>query len=88
QAKRIVTDFEKFGIDVGGIVLNKVLTEEAADSNFNKARIAVQRKYIDELDEAYKGDMPIVQVPVMSFDVKGVKALHIIGDVLFPPTTE
>jgi arsenite-transporting ATPase len=85
QAKRIVADFEKFGIDVGGIVLNKVLTEEAADSAFNKSRIAVQRKYIDEIDEAYKGEMPIVQIPVMSYEVKGVDAMVKISDVLFPP---
>jgi arsenite-transporting ATPase len=84
QAKRIVTDFEKFGIDVGGIVLNKVLTKEAADSEFNKIRIAVQQKYIKEIDEAYKGEMPIVQVPVMPYEVKGVEALKKIGDILFP----
>jgi arsenite-transporting ATPase len=84
QAKRVVVDLEKFGIDIGGIVLNRVLMEEAADSEFNRIRRKVQRKYIDELDEAYKGEMPIVQVPMMSFDVKGVDALHKIGDVLFP----
>jgi arsenite-transporting ATPase len=87
QAKRVVVDLEKFGIDIGGIVLNRVLTEEAADSEFNQIRRDVQRKYIDELDEAYKGKMPIVHVPMMPFDVKGVEALHKIGDVLFPNNT-
>jgi arsenite-transporting ATPase len=84
QAKRIVADFEKFGITVGGIVLNKVLTEEAADSEFNKSRMEVQRKYVAEMDEAYKGEMPIVRVPVMPYEVKGVDALTKFGDILFP----
>jgi anion-transporting ArsA/GET3 family ATPase len=32
QTRRVVDDLEKFGIGVGGIVLNRVLTVEAADS--------------------------------------------------------
>ena len=83
QANRVVADLEKFGIQVGGIVLNRVLTEEAADSGFNKSRRDFQLKYIEELETTYKGKLPIIQVPLMPFEVKGVDALIEVGKILF-----
>jgi arsenite-transporting ATPase len=84
QANRVVEDLNKFGIHVGGIVLNRVLTEEAADSEFNKQRRDFQLKYIDELETSYKEKLPIVQIPLMPFEVKGVDALTKVSAVLFP----
>ena len=84
QANRVVEDLNKFGIHVGGIVLNRVLTEEAADSEFNKQRRDFQQKYINELETTYMDKLPIVQIPLMPFEVKGVDALKKVGAVLFP----
>jgi arsenite-transporting ATPase len=84
QANRVVDDLDKFGIHVGGIVLNRVLTEEAADSEFNKQRRDFQQKYINELETSYKEKLPIVQIPLMPFEVKGVDALTKVSVVLFP----
>lgn len=84
QANRVVEDLNKFGIHVGGIVLNRVLTEKAADSEFNKQRRDFQLKYIDELETSYKEKLPIVQIPLMPFEVKGVDALTKVSAVLFP----
>ena len=83
QAKRVVSNLEKFGITVGGVVLNRVLTEEAADNEFNKSRRTVQKKYIKELDEAYEGKLPIVQVPLFPYEVKGVDPLSLIGKIIY-----
>ena len=84
QARRVVLDLDKFGISIGGVVLNRVLMEEAADSEFNRKRREVQLKYINELDETYKDVLPIIKVPMMSFEVKGVDALIRVGKELFP----
>jgi arsenite-transporting ATPase len=84
QANRVVEDLNKFGIHIGGIVLNRVLTEEAADSEFNKARRDFQQKYISDLKETYKEKLPIIQVPLMPFEVKGVEALEKVGKIMFP----
>ncbi|MCW4049064.1 MAG: ArsA family ATPase [Candidatus Bathyarchaeota archaeon] len=84
QAKRVVSNLEKFGIEIGGIVLNRVITEDAADNEFNRTRREVQRKYVDELNDAYIDVMPIVQVPMLSFEVKGVDALQEVAGILFP----
>jgi arsenite-transporting ATPase len=88
QAKRVVTDLNKFGIQIGGIVLNRVLTEEAADSKFNKSRRNFQLKYIDELQKTYKEKLPIIKVPLMPFEVKGIDSLIVIGKTLFESNTK
>jgi arsenite-transporting ATPase len=84
QANRVVEDLSKFGIHIGGIILNRVLTEEAADSVFNKQRRDFQQKYIEQLQTTYKNKLPIIQVPLMPFEVKGVNALEKVGNILFP----
>jgi arsenite-transporting ATPase len=84
QANRVVEDLNKFGIHIGGIVLNRVLTEEAADSVFNKQRRDFQQKYVEQLQTTYKNKLPIIQVPLMPFEVKGVNALEKVGNILFP----
>jgi anion-transporting ArsA/GET3 family ATPase len=84
QANRVVEDLNKFGIHIGGIVLNRVITEEAADSEFNKSRRDFQQKYIEELNTTYHEKLPIVEVPLMPFEVKGVEALIEVGKIIFP----
>ena len=87
QTSRVVNDLEKFGIRVGGIVLNRVLTEEAADSPFNRNLREVQLKYIEEVNESYRGKLPIAQIPLMGFEVKGVEALKRLEKVLYASST-
>ncbi|MEE8355356.1 MAG: ArsA family ATPase [Candidatus Bathyarchaeia archaeon] len=86
QTRRVVDDLEKFGIRVGGIVLNRVLTEEAADSPFNRNLREVQLKYIQEVNKSYQGKLPIAQIPLMGFEVKGVEALLRLEKVLYAPS--
>jgi arsenite-transporting ATPase len=83
QAKRVVTNLEKFGITIGGVVLNRVLTEEAADSEFNKQRIEVQKKYIKELEDVYEGELIIAHVPLLPYEVKGAEPLSVVGKILY-----
>ncbi len=86
QTRRVVDDLEKFGIRVGGIVLNRVLTAEAADSPFNRSLREVQLKYIEEVNESYRGKLPIAQIPLMDFEVKGVEALKKLEEILYAPS--
>jgi len=86
QTRRVVDDLEKFGIRVGGIVLNRVLTAEAADSPFNRNLREVQLKYIEEVNESYRGKLPIAQIPLMGFEVKGVEALKRLDEILYAPS--
>ena len=84
QTRRVTRDLEKFGIWVGGIVINHVLTEAAADSAFNKSRREMQLKYIQELEDVYGGSVPVIKLPLQPFEVKGIAALENVENLLFP----
>ncbi len=84
QTRRLAEDMERFGIRVGGIVINHVITPEAADSAFNRSRRETQLKYIEEIEREYEGKMPVVMLPLQPFEVKGVEALERIEKILFP----
>ena len=87
QTQRVANDLERFGIRVGGVVINHVLTEEAADSDFNRTRRKMQLRYVDELERTYGGTMPVVQLPLQSYEVRGVETLKKVEKILFPEPT-
>ena len=84
QTQRVAEDLKSFGIRVRGIVINHVLTPEAANSGFNRSRREMQLKYIDVLERTYSPSMPVVQLPLQAFEVKGVEALKKVERLLFP----
>ncbi|MFB0558533.1 MAG: ArsA family ATPase [Candidatus Bathyarchaeia archaeon] len=84
QTQRVAKDLERFGINLRGIVINHVLTQEAADSTFNRSRRKMQLKYIDELEKIYGVKMPVVTLPLQPFEVKGIAALEKVERLLFP----
>jgi hypothetical protein len=43
----------------------------------------MQLKYITELEKTYGDQMPVVQLPLQPFEVKGVEALKTIVKELF-----
>lgn len=83
QTQRVAKDLEKFGIHVKGVIINHVLTEAAADSEFNRSRREMQQKYVEEIDKTYSETMPVVQLPLQPFEVKGVDALREVERLLF-----
>jgi arsenite-transporting ATPase len=84
QTQRVSKDLERFGIRVSGVVINHVLTPESADSEFNRRRREMQLKYVNELQETYGGKIPVVQLPLQPFEVKGLESLRLIERLLFP----
>jgi len=83
QTQRVANDLEKFGLHVGGVIINHVLTEEAANTGFYRSRREMQLKYVDEIEETYSDSMPVVKLPLQSFEVKGVEALKKVEKLLF-----
>lgn len=84
QTKRVAEELEKFGVHVGGLVINQVLTEEASDSPFNRSRREMQIRHIGELEDAFAGKVPPVRLPLQSFEVRGVETLRKVERLLFP----
>ncbi len=83
QTQRIANDLEKFGLHIGGVIINNVLTEEAANTGFYRSRREMQLKYVEEIERTYIDIMPVVKLPLQPFEVKGVEALRKVEEFLF-----
>ncbi len=83
QTQRVANDLEKFGLHIGGVIINNVLTEEAANTGFYRSRREMQLKYVEEIERTYSDSMPVVKLPLQPFEVKGVEALRKVEELLF-----
>ncbi len=83
QTQRIANDLEKFGLHIGGVIINNVLTEEAANTGFYRSRREMQLKYVEEIERTYSDAMPVVKLSLQPFEVKGVEALRKVEELLF-----
>jgi len=84
QTMRVAKELEKFGVHVGGLVINQMLTEEASDSQFNRSRMEMQGRHVKELEDIFAKRIPLVRLPLQSFEVRGVKTLEKMEKLLFP----
>lgn len=84
QTERVAKELDRFGINVDGVIVNYVLTEEAAESDFNRRRREMQTKYIEVLRGMYGGSMRLILIPLLPFEVKGIEALGEVEKALFP----
>ena len=65
--------------------MNYVLTEESArNSEFNRERREMQLNYVEKVKETYGGKVPIVILPLLATEVKGIDALNMLEKELFP----
>jgi arsenite-transporting ATPase len=81
QTRRLVGEFARFGLTVRHLIVNHVITDP--DSDFLRARQAMQAPYIQLLHQEYGQHMEIIQVPEFAHEIKGVEKLRILEKVLF-----
>lgn len=82
--KRFIGWFREFGIPIGGVVVNEVIdpAELTADSaDFVRNRVAMQKKYIDDVFETLPNVRAIL--PYFEREIKGMDMLGRISDALF-----
>ncbi|MDH4208901.1 MAG: ArsA family ATPase [Anaerolineae bacterium] len=81
QARRLIKEFERFGLDIRYILVNDVIMNP--DSDFNRQRREMQRKYIQMLHDDYADGKKVIEVPLLPYEVKGVERLRGLERVLF-----
>jgi len=81
QARRLVKEFHRFGLEIRYIVVNNVLTHAGTD--FNRRRMEMQRGYIQILEEEYGDGRKILELPLFAREMKGVERLRKVERVLF-----
>jgi len=81
QTRRLIGELARFGLDVHHLIVNQVIS--APDSDFMRARQAMQAPYLRLLYEEYGRRMEITQVPQFPYEIKGVERLKRVEEVLF-----
>ncbi|KAG6434442.1 hypothetical protein SASPL_106078 [Salvia splendens] len=76
ETERLVQELTKFEIDTHNIIINQVIfDEEVVESKLLKARMQMQRKYLDQFYVLYD-DFNITKLPLLPQEVCGVQALQ------------
>jgi arsenite-transporting ATPase len=83
QARRLVKEFHRFGLEIRYILVNNVLAN--AESDFNRRRMEMQQGYIQILRDEYGDGRKILEVPLFAREIKGVERLRGLEQVLFAP---
>jgi arsenite-transporting ATPase len=83
QTERIKHDFEKFGIQIGGVIVNNLIPESGlgAEELLMKRR-KVQSQYESILESKY-ADSNLVKLPLQEYEVKGITALKRVEKQLY-----
>jgi len=81
QARRLVKEFEGFGLRIRYMLVNNVIKNP--DSDFYSQRMEMQRKYIDMLSNDHGDRMQLIEVPLFPHEIKGVESLRELEAVLF-----
>jgi arsenite-transporting ATPase len=76
ETARAVVQLEKFGIAVGGLVVNRVIPPEAGE--FFAARLAAQGEYLEDIGRRFAG-RKILRLPLLRSDVQGMEQVDAIA---------
>jgi arsenite/tail-anchored protein-transporting ATPase len=83
EAARAVEELATLGLRPGLVVANYVLPPEADATPFGRTRRAMQARYLDELPTRF--DAPVLSIPLLSQEVKGLDLLTALGTQLYEP---
>ena len=75
ESYRAMLDLKEAGIETQLVVANMVLPEEVCTNNYFKNRRHMQVKYLEEIKEKF--GLPVVQVPLMQEEIKGLSRLKV-----------
>ncbi|MFP4125987.1 MAG: ArsA family ATPase [Alphaproteobacteria bacterium] len=64
---------QRFGIEVGCVLVNRVLPDDA-EGAFLAVRREREQSYLDDIDRSFR-DLPRPRVPLVATDVVGIEAL-------------
>lgn len=81
QARRLVSDFARFGLHIQNLIVNNVILEP--DSSFLRRRQAMQRPYLEMLSREYGETMTITRIPLFAEELKGSDRLRLLEALLF-----
>jgi arsenite/tail-anchored protein-transporting ATPase len=84
EAYRAAEELRTVGIEPGLVVANFVIPAEQATTSFTQSRRAMQDKYLTEIAQRFA--VPLVQVPLLAYEVNGIPMLIELGQQVYGQT--
>ena len=81
EARRAYTYLQLYGYPVDGVIVNRIMPEEAGTGVLAKY-VEAQRRYLAEIDASFS-PLPILRVPHLGEEVFGLDLLRRIGEGLY-----
>ena len=78
ETARAVEMLMKFGIGVGGVVVNRVIPDDAGE--FFRERLRVQKGFLEDIGERFGRLRRIVRLPLLRTDVQGMEQVRKIAE--------
>ncbi len=82
EAQRASTYLALFGYPVDGVVLNRLISPEAAQGDFMQEMARIQQTYRQQIYDTFQ-PLPIWESPYYARDLSGLEDLSILGNDLF-----
>lgn len=80
QLEYVFGELDRYGLRVKQLVVNNVI--RAKDSDFMVLKAGEQGRYLEAIYDRYS-DLPIVEIPMFPYEVKGLSRLEEVSRVLF-----
>ncbi len=81
EAYRASEELQTVGITPGLVMANLIIPPEAADTAYTQSRRTMQQNYLGEIAERFA--TPIVQIPLLPYEVKGLTMLTELGEQIY-----
>ena len=81
EAWRAAQELGTVGVHPGLVVANMVIPPEQTSTPFVQSRRIMQEKYLKEIAERF--DVPLVQIPLLPHEIKGLKMLTELGEQMY-----
>ena len=82
ESYRAMLDLRDAGIETQLVIANMVLPEEVSTNSFFKSRRRMQMKYLADIRDRF--ELPVMQIPLVQDEVRGVEALTVLGAKCLP----
>ncbi|RLJ71142.1 arsenite efflux ATP-binding protein ArsA [Hydrogenivirga caldilitoris] len=82
ESQRAFMYFNLFGVNVDGVIVNKVIPPDAGDCTYLRNWISIQKKYVEEIED-YFSPVPVFRIPLLEDEVFGLERLEILSDLIY-----
>ena len=81
QLEGVFQELNKHGLKLQQLIINNVV--KAEDSGFLSIKASQQKKYLEVIYDKYS-HLPIVEIPMFPYELKGLDRLKEVTGILYP----